>query len=197
MEGTAQEFHSLSSMFGVYAVHHARSHSRSVSDIWHSLVLLLLQSSCTSQRWENPQDACPALLATKPCLAVPERQRLPQRAVLEDGVTRGVPVSELTHSLLPVTRHWHETMQSCCSSGHSTGCAAIAHCFHLCDRPTKRLESLGQPPDFRVSVLPLKEEEKNDVPKMVWSKTEKDPVPVLTWTLIMTERTPPSPYCRA
>lgn len=71
MEGTAQEFHSLTSTFGFYALYHARSHSRNMSDIWHLLVVGLLQSSCMSQHWENPQNACPALLATKSCLGCP------------------------------------------------------------------------------------------------------------------------------
>lgn len=88
--------------------------------------------------------------------------------VLEDAVTRCVPVRELTHWLLTVTCHLHETMQGCCSLGTAqVGEAAIAVCLPLCDRHTKRHESLSKAPDFRVSALPLKEEEKNDMPKMV------------------------------
>lgn len=71
MEGTAQELHSLTSTFGFYALHHVRSHSGNMSDIWHLLVVVLLQSSCTSQHWENPESACSALLTTKSCLCCP------------------------------------------------------------------------------------------------------------------------------
>lgn len=68
----------------------------------------------------------PVLRSLLPSLvyALPERQRLQKRVVLEDGVARCVPVSELTHLLLTVTCHLHETMQCYCSLGHSIGYAA-------------------------------------------------------------------------
>lgn len=100
----------------------------------------------------------PVLLSLLPSLvyAVPERQRLPKRAVLEDGVTRCVPVSELTHSLLTVTCHLHETMQCYCSLGRSTGYAAIAVCFHPCDRASKRLLLAERAPRFQGFCTPTK-----------------------------------------
>lgn len=98
-------------------------------------------------------------------------------------------VSELTHSYWL----WHGTYMKPCSAAAAWGTAQVMQKLHfffpLPVRPTKRHKSLSEPPDFRVSTLPLKEEEKK-----VWNKTEKNPVPVLTWTLITTGRTPASPY---
>lgn len=191
MEGTAQELHSLSSTFGFYALYHVRSHSGNMSDIWHLPVVVLLQSSCTSQHWQTHE--MPVLLSLLPGLVYlsPSGGGCPGERCWR-MVSHVVCLSVSWHTPIDcdMALTWNHAVLL--QLGHSTGYAPIAGCFPLPVRPTKRHKSLSEPPDFRVSALPLKEEEKNDMPKMVWNKTEKNPV--LTWTLITTGRTPPSPY---
>lgn len=198
MEGTAPELHSLTSTFVFYALYHVRSHSRNMNDIWHSVVVIL--SKAAAYHNTDKTHKMPVLHSLLPSLvyALPERQRLQKRVVLEDGVARCVPVSELTHLLLTVTCHLHETMQCYCSLGHSVGYAANCSLFSsVWQTHREKLES-ERAPRFQGFCSPIKrKEEKKDVPKMVWNKTEKNLVPVLRWTLIITGRTKLSPYWSA
>ena len=129
---------------------------------------------------------------------LPERRRLQRRAVLEDGVARCVPVSELTHLLLTVTCHLQETMQCYCSWGHSIGYAA--NCSPFSSRWQTHQEKLESERAHRFQGFcsPIKrKEEKKDMPEMFWDKTENNPVPVLRWILIITQRTRVSSYWSA
>lgn len=171
MEGTAQELQSLSSTFGFYALHHVRSHSGNMSDIWHCCSKAAARHW---KHWKNPQNACPALLAPKSCLCCP----------WEAGAAQEWCWRMLSHVVcLSGSWHtgcwlWHVTYMKPCRAAAAWGTAqvgeaAIAVSLPLCDRHTKRHESLSKASHFRDSALLLKEEEKNDVPEMVWNKTEE------------------------
>lgn len=78
MEGTAQELQSLSSTFGFYALHHVRSHSGNMSDIWHCC------SKAAARHWKHWKTLkMPVLLSLLPSLvcAVPGRRGLPKSGV--------------------------------------------------------------------------------------------------------------------
>lgn len=172
MEGTAQEFHSLTSTFGFYALYRVGSRSGSMSDIWHC------SNTCPKQLHITTLTKAMRCLFCAPCsqglFMLSERQGLQERAALEDGVARRVPVRELTHLLLTVTCRLHETVRCCCSLGHSIGYAAKCSLFSSAwQTHQEKLES-ERAPRFLGFCSPIKrKEEKKDVPKAVWNKTEE------------------------
>lgn len=159
MEGTAWELHSLTSTFSLYALYLAPSHNGNRSDVWHSVAVILFQSSWISQHWQTPQNACCAVFAAESHLLSSLRGGSCRRVVLENGVTHCVPVTELTHLLLTVTCHLHETMQCYCSLGHSIGYVANCNPFSSAWQ-TSQVKLESEAPNFRVSTLLWKERKK-------------------------------------